>query len=128
MEFEAMKKVVVEAMENGAQWVAVTVKTRESPQEMVDKFERFLKASGWNVKFKANWWSPARYGVAVVEADKDGKSKTVMIKWVNSREDKVVRVEGKKESEGKREFYTIVDLVSDDFLYDNILRNMMNRY
>ncbi|AFK22438.1 hypothetical protein [Pyrococcus sp. ST04] len=128
MEFEAMKKVVVEAMENGAQWVAVTVKTRESPTRIMEDFEEFLKKQGWKVNFKANWWSPASYGVAVLEAQKSGRSKVLMVKWAASREDKVLRVEEKKESEGKKEFYTIVDMVSDDFLYDTILRNMMDRY
>ncbi|ASJ16611.1 hypothetical protein A3L04_05775 [Thermococcus chitonophagus] len=129
MEFETMKKVVVEAMENGAQWVAVTVKTRDAPTKVMEEFEEFLKKQGWNVNFRANWWSPARYGVAVLEAQKGGKSKVLMVKWaVSSKEDKVLRVEGKMEKDARKEFYTIVDMVSDDFLYDTILRNMMDRY
>ena len=129
MGLEAMKKVAVEAIENGAQWVAVTLKTRDPPTKVVDEFEECLRNQGWNVNFKANWWSPASYGVAVLEACRGNKNKVLMVKWAtSSKENRILRVEGKSENDAKREIYTIVDIVSDDFLYDTTLRNMMDRY
>jgi len=129
MELEAMKKVTVEAIENGTQWIAVTLKTRDPPTKVVDEFEEFLRNQGWNVNFKANWCGPASYGVVVLEACKGNQTKVLMVKWAtSSKENRILRIEGKSENDAKREFYTMVDTVSDDFLYDTTLRNMMERY
>ncbi|MCD6144197.1 hypothetical protein [Thermococcus sp.] len=115
-------------MEKEAQWVAVTLKTRDSPTKVVDEFEESLGNQGWNVNFKANWWGPAGYGVAILEACKGNKTKVLIVKWVtSSKENRILRVEGKSENDAKKEFYMIVDIVSDDFLYDTTLRNMMDR-
>jgi len=115
-------------MENGAEWVSVTMKTRKGPTRVMEEFEKELRNGGWNVGFKANWWSPADYGVAMVEAEKDGKRKVVVLKWAITGEERLVKVEGKNADEGRREFFTLVDMVSDNLMYDSVLRSMMDRY
>jgi len=82
-------------MENGAEWVSVTMKTRWGPTRVLREFEEELRRDGWKVDFKANWWSPANYGVAMFEAERDGKRKVVVLKWAVTGEERIVKVEGK---------------------------------
>jgi len=115
-------------MENGAEWVSVTMKTRWGPTRVLKEFEEELRRDGWKVDFKANWWSPANYGVAMFEAERDGKRKVVVLKWAVTGEERIVKVEGKGAEEGRREFFSLVDMVSDNLMYDSVLRSMMDRY
>lgn len=115
-------------MGNGAHWVSVTMMSPRGSSWVESKVEEELKKAGWRVAFRANWWSSGSYGVAMFEAERDGQRKTLVVKWSLSSREEVVKVEEKSEEEGREEFYSLVDMVSDDFMHDSVLRSMMSRY
>ncbi|WP_048146971.1 hypothetical protein [Pyrococcus abyssi] len=127
MDMGGMKKVLNE-LENGRSWVAVTVKTREGPTKVLETFEKYLKDNGWKPQFKANWWSSNAFGVAMFEAEKGKEHRVVLVKWVVTEKEEVMNVESKDDREGRTEFYALVDMISDDLIFDSVLRHMMSRY
>lgn len=114
------------AVENGSPWVTVAMRTRSGPTRLERSVKDELERAGWRVNFSANWWGSS-YGVAMFEAEKDGRKKVLVVKWAYG-DDGLFEVRGTDEERGRRELYTMVEMVSDDLMYDSVLRNMMDRY
>ncbi|AEC52262.1 hypothetical protein PNA2_1347 [Pyrococcus sp. NA2] len=121
-------KDVIRTVENGRKWVSITAKTKSGPTSLIQELEKALAKEGWKVSFKANWWGAVAYGVALLEIQGEKNKKALIVKWVLSNDDRIVKVEDKNEREAKTELYTIIDMVSDDLILDIALRNMMARY
>ncbi|GAB6136220.1 hypothetical protein [Thermococcus prieurii] len=115
------------ALENSPGWLTVVLRTPVGPREVESFVEEELRRHGWSVDFKANWWVFG-YGVALFEAFRHGKRRSVVVKWVSGGRDEVLKVEPLDEETGRCELFSMVEMVSDGLMNDPVLRNMTGRY
>ncbi len=121
------KAGLMPAMENGSLWVTVAMRTRDGPTALEQRFRNELENASWKVTFSANWWSSS-YGVAMFEAEREEKKKVLVVKWTYGELEGLFEVRGTDERGGRKELYEVIEMVSDDLMYDSVLRNMMDRY
>jgi len=110
-------------------WTVVTFKTNAGPSEILEELEDALKQAGWEVTFRANWWTAdIPYGVIRIDLKKDGMSRILLAKWILDEGFEVIKVENMSLEEGKEEFFRMVDGITSTLIYDPVIRTMRGQY
>jgi len=110
-------------------FTVITFKTPYGPVETLDKLVSLIEGLGWNVEFKANWWTAdVPYGVIRIDATQDGREKIVLGRWILGQECRLMRVENMELEKGKEEFYRMVDSITSTMIHDPAIRTMREQY
>ncbi|AAL82086.1 ribonucleoside-triphosphate reductase [Pyrococcus furiosus DSM 3638] len=121
--------IIRENIEKDGLWLVITFKTPYGPRDTLEILERAIRESGWDVTFSANWWTAdIPYGLARVDAKKNGKEKIVLGKWVLGKSCKIIKVENLDLEKGKEEFFRMVDSIASTLIHDPVIRTMREQY
>ncbi len=120
---------IVENLETEELWTVITFKTPYGPGVTLDMLVRVIENAGWKVTFKANWWTAdIPYGLVRVDAEKDGREKIILGKWILGRECKLIGIENLDLTKGKEEFFKMVDSITSTLIHDPVIRTMREQY
>ncbi|NPA48058.1 MAG: ribonucleoside-triphosphate reductase [Thermococci archaeon] len=110
-------------------WTVITFKVNSGPTGILEDLERAFKNAGWEVTFKANWWTAdVPYGVVRLDLRKDGVSRILLGKWILDDGFELVSVENMDVEEGKEEFFRMVDGITSTLIHDPVIRTMREQY
>ncbi|ASJ15676.1 ribonucleoside-triphosphate reductase [Thermococcus chitonophagus] len=124
-----LENVVRENIDKEGLWLVITFKTPYGPLDTMEKLEEAVKKAGWEVTFKANWWTAdIPYGLVRIDARKEGREKIILGKWILGRELKIMKAQNLGLEEGKEEFFRMVDSITSTLIHDPVIRTMREQY
>ncbi|MCO6041387.1 ribonucleoside-triphosphate reductase [Thermococcus alcaliphilus] len=110
-------------------WMVITFKTPYGPGETMDRLASVLEELGWQVMFKANWWTAdIPYGVIRIDIEQDGREKIVLGRWILGNKCELLKIESMDLERGKNEFYRLIDGITSTLIYDPVIRTMREQY
>ncbi|CAB48954.1 hypothetical protein [Pyrococcus abyssi] len=110
-------------------WLILTFKTPYGPLDTMEIIERAVKEAGWEVTFKANWWTAdIPYGLVRIDARKNGREKIILGRWILGKNLEVIKVENLDLEKGKEEFFRTVDSITSTLIHDPVIRTMREQY
>ena len=122
-------KDILESLKREELWTVITFKTPHGPGEILDDLVRVVEDAGWRVTFKANWWTAnIPYGLVRVDAEKDGREKIILGKWILGKECRLIKIDNLDLAKGKEEFFKMVDSITSTLIYDPVIRTMREQY
>jgi len=110
-------------------WMVITFKTPYGPGETMDRLASVLEELGWQIMFKANWWTAdIPYGVIRIDVEQDGREKIVLGRWILGNKCELLKIESMDLEKGKNEFYRLIDGITSTLIYDPVIRTMREQY
>ncbi|USS40508.1 ribonucleoside-triphosphate reductase [Thermococcus aggregans] len=110
-------------------WTVITFKTPYGPGDTMDILVNTLEELGWEVVFKANWWTAdVPYGVIRIDIRQGEKEKIVLGRWILSNKCELLKIESMDLERGKNEFYRLVDGITSTLIHDPVIRTMREQY
>jgi hypothetical protein len=126
MEF---KDELLRELEKNGLWTVVTFKTPHGPGTTMSRLEEVVREGGWDVKFKANWWTAdIPYGLIRMDLEKNGREKILLGKWILGEKCELIRLETMELERGKDEFFRMVDSITSTLIHDPVIRTMREQY
>ncbi|EHR77719.1 anaerobic ribonucleoside-triphosphate reductase [Thermococcus litoralis DSM 5473] len=126
MEF---KEQIKDKLSDKELWMVITFKTPYGPGETMDRLASVLEELGWQVMFKANWWTAdIPYGVIRIDIEQDGREKIVLGRWILGSKCELLKIESMDLERGKNEFYRLIDGITSTLIYDPVIRTMREQY
>lgn len=126
MEF---KEQIKDKLSDEELWMVITFKTPYGPGETMDRLASVLEELGWQVMFKANWWTAdIPYGVIRIDIEQDGREKIVLGRWILGNKCELLKIESMDLEKGKNEFYRLIDGITSTLIYDPVIRTMREQY
>ncbi|ADT84973.1 hypothetical protein [Thermococcus barophilus] len=123
------ENIFKENLERNELWLIITFKTPYGPGETMDLMVKELEKLGWEIKFKANWWTAdVPYGLIRIDAVHNGKEKIILGKWILGDKCRVIKVDNAGIEAGKEEFFRMVDSITSTLIYDPVIRTMREQY
>jgi hypothetical protein len=124
-----LKEEIVKGLEGEGLWTVVTFKTPHGPAKTMDTLVQIAGEAGWQVTFKANWWTAdIPYGLVRIDLKKDGREKILLGKWILGRDVELLKVENMPLEKGRDEFFRMVDSITSTLIYDPVIRTMREKY
>ncbi|MFA4646314.1 ribonucleoside-triphosphate reductase [Pyrococcus kukulkanii] len=124
-----LEDIIRENMDKDGLWLVITFKTQSGPLDTMKMLEKAVRKAGWEVTFKANWWTAdIPYGLVRIDAKKGDKEKIILGKWILGKELEVIGVQNLDLERGKEEFFRMVDSITSTLIHDPVIRTMREQY
>jgi len=124
-----IEKVIKENIEREQPWLIITFKTPYGPPDTLEILENAVRETGWEITFKANWWTAdIPYGLARIDAKKEEREKIILGRWILGKKLEIIKVENLDFERGKEEFFRSVDSITSTLIYDPVIRTMREQY
>ena len=124
-----IEEVLKDNLERDELWLIITFKTPYGPGETLDRIANAVKKLGWEITFKANWWTAdIPYGLIRIDASRGNREKIILGKWILGSECQILRVDNMGLEDGKEEFFRMVDSITATLIHDPVIRTMREQY